>query len=420
MVSGSRFRQNFLRVARANVLAQLLPFLAAPILTRLYTPGDFGAFAILSSMVAIAGAVAILRLDWSVPNAKTRLQAAMLIFYGGMVLLSFCCLLAFAVWLQIKLPVFWESPAMPDGSLMWLAPVILGTGFVQLLQAWHIREAELAPISRAKVFQSASGVVAQIGLGALGTGVLGLMVGSLCNAWGGVVVLSCHTLFLKSSLNRVSVRRLCVTIKRFWRESFQSSGVAIVNAASLTVLPLLFAKYYTPAEVGAYGLMYRLAVAPVGLITSALGQSFWAEAASRIKSDSLGLRQLYIRTTKQLVPVALLFVVVCLAGPLYVGVVFGDQWTQAGWVLAALAPMLFGQIVFSPLSHLVIHRKQHWQFWWDLIRLAGIFVVFGVVQQTSSVFIELIAYISLFSLIMYVILFLLNLVAGESGGKQLR
>ena len=34
--------------------------------------------------------------------------------------------------------------------------------------------------------------------------------------------------------------------------------------------------------------------------------------------------------------------------------------------------MLVGQVVVSPLSHLVVHRRQHWQAVWDLLRIAAL------------------------------------------------
>ena len=46
--SGSQFRRNFVRVARANVLALVLPVAATPLLSRLFTPNDFAALAIFT------------------------------------------------------------------------------------------------------------------------------------------------------------------------------------------------------------------------------------------------------------------------------------------------------------------------------------------------------------------------------------
>ena len=79
---GSRFRRNIVKVVRANVLAQALPLLAAPLLTRLYAPADFGALALFASALSLALAFATLRLEWSLPNARSASAAAALLVLG--------------------------------------------------------------------------------------------------------------------------------------------------------------------------------------------------------------------------------------------------------------------------------------------------------------------------------------------------
>jgi hypothetical protein len=89
-----------------------------------------------------------------------------------------------------------------------------------------------------------------------------------------------------------------------------------------------------------------------------------------VRSDIPALERLYLRSSGQLAMASLPLALIALAGPLYVGPIFGSEaWQAAGWVLAATVPMLVGQAVASPLSHLIIHRRQRWQAAWDLVRV---------------------------------------------------
>jgi hypothetical protein len=106
------------------------------------------------------------------------------------------------------------------------------------------------------------------------------------------------------------------------------------------------------------------------------------------------------------VPLALL----ALAGPMYVGPLFGtDQWAEAGWVLAASVPMLVGQVVASPLSHLIIHRRQPWQAAWDLARLLALSVVIEVMGRQGASLVTTIFGLSTVMALMYVVLYWMNL-----------
>ena len=73
--------------------------------------------------------------------------------------------------------------------------------------------------------------------------------------------------------------------------------------------------------------------------------------------------------------------VLCVGGPLYVGPIFGqDEWATAGYVLRSLSPLVLGTLVFAPLNHLVVHRRQSWQLIADGLRLA---LVVGIIVGSA-------------------------------------
>lgn len=407
---GSRFRQNFLRVAKANVLAQLLSILFAPVLSRLYSPSDYGVLAVFTASLSVMSAFATLRLEWSIPNASSRTQAAALLVWGLVVLLptSVCASLLLYGLLEVEVAAWRGVDALaPFVALLPLA--IIGTGLHQLMQGWYIRQGNLAPVSRSKIAQSISATAVSVGGGVASLGALGLIASSLASAWIGIGMLLRQAEGLRKAISRVTRKRLKSSLRQFGRESCLSASVSVVNAASLVAVPMLLAYYYSPKEVGWYALMSRLAIAPARLFTTAIGQSFWSEAAKLVKSDVGALRNLFVRTTRRLCMLALPLMVVCLCGPWYVGWVFGAHWERAGNVLAALVPLLFGQIVVSPLSHLIVHRKQHWQLVWDLVRLMAIVGIVTVCALAGAEIVSTVLSASLVMFVMYVVLFFMNL-----------
>lgn len=406
---GSRFRQNFVKVVKANFLAQVLSLLASPLLTRLYSPADYGTVALFSSLLSILLAFATLRFDWSVPNATSRTQAAALMVIG-LLALTFVSITTFSVlWVFGSVWTFWQG-FQALGSLLLLLPVaLIGSGLHQLMQAWFVREANLTAVSRTKITQSVVGTGLNIAGGVFRLGAWGLIASSVVASWVGIGTLLRHANGLRAGIHRISVTKVKANWLRFWRESFFSTLVAVINTASLSITPLLLAQFYSTTEVGWYAIMMRLVITPIGMFTSAISQSFWAEAASLVKTERTKLRTLYLRSSRIMVLLAFPVVVFCLFGPLYTGVIFGKEWAGAGYVLAALSPLLFGQIVVSPLSHLIVHHKQHWQFLWDSTRFALLLValvIAGVVHLSISLTVLI---TSLVMLLMYAVLFGLNL-----------
>ena len=328
--NGSRFRQNFMKVTKANMVAQILPLITAPILTRLYSPADFGIAALFSSVLAIFLAVASMRLDWSIPNASSRIQAVGLVILGFFVATLFCIGLSILFWKYPEIISSWNGAEKLLPFLMLIPLALFGSVFQQLMQAWHVREGELKSVGKAKIVQSISATSTNLGLGWFAFGAQGLIISAVISSWVGVVTLLKHARGFITSLRGVRKIRLLVTIKRFWCESMVSVLVSLVNSASLTIVPLLFAQHYSSAELGQFMLMQRIVLSPTGMLTAALGQSFWAEAAQLIKKDPVKLKQIYISVTKKLMLLAFPIAVICICGPLYVGYIFvQEQWSES-------------------------------------------------------------------------------------------
>lgn len=401
----SRFGTNLWHVARANVLAQALPLLAAPMLTRLYTPADFGTLALFTSVLGMGAAVATLRFEWSVPNARSSGMAAALLACGTAVLLLATLLLALA-WPCGGLS--WGALRGGDVRLPLLLPLaLLGLGLQQLLQAWHVRSTRLEAVGRAKVLQSAANVA--VSVAASSWGGLGLLLGALAGAWVGLETLLAQARGLMRACRR-GRRLLGHALRRFGAEAGWSTLASALNTLSFALVPLLLARHYGLAEVGYYSLMQRVALGPVGLVGSAVAQSFWVESARLARVSNPELEQLFRRSARRLALVALGVAPLVLAAPLYFGPIFGaERWSAAGWVVAASMPLLAGQIIVSPLSHLIVHRKQHWQAAWDLARIVALAATIEGLGRANAPFAGVVLAASSVMAVAYVILYLMNL-----------
>ena len=413
----SRFRRNFIVIARANALVQGLSLFATPVLTRLYSPDDFGVAALFSSVLSLFLAFSTLRFEWSIPNAKSKGQAASLILIGFLILLSISTtLFVLTILFDIRLNILEELEIL--NSFITLLPLALvGGGLHQLMHAWYIRETQLSAVARSQVTQRIGSTAINLVGGFLDLGALCLVSGTVAAMGLGISILLQQAEGLKKNLFQLSYKRVWVSFLRFWQESVLSTGVAVANSASLTAIPILLSQNYSATEIGWYALMNRLALTPVSLFTSAIGQIFWAEAAVLVKQDQVSLWRLYLKATKTLMLLAIPIIVICLLGPFFVGQLFGSEdWKPAGVILTALTPMLLGQIVVSPLSHLVVHRKQHWQLIWDLCRLIFTVSTIIILGSMSTKIEILILILSVTNLGMYSLIFYLNLLCLKDEG----
>ncbi|MFN0187018.1 MAG: hypothetical protein ACKVQR_24665 [Aquabacterium sp.] len=423
----SRFARHVGQLAGANALAQALPLLAAPLLTRLYAPADFTVLAVFTSALSLVLAFATARLDWSIPNARGNGMAAALAMLGAVALTVSAA--ALFMLLTLTATADPQTTALPGLASLpaWAAALlplaVLGGGANQLLQGWQVRQAALAPVAWARLWQGVALVAVPLAVASLllePVMALGLVLGALAAAWVGAGALWFGATGLARALWRTTPARMRVAWRRFGGEAGWSTVASVLNTACFAVVPLLLLRHHDMVQVGWWALMQRVALGPVGLVTSAMSQGFWAEAAQLVRQQPDVLARLYVRNTRRLAWVGLAIGAVALAGPLYVGPLFGRaQWQQAGWVLAATAPLLAAMVVASPLSHLVIHGRQAWQAGWDAARLLLLVAVVELCGRAGCGLTRTVLAMSMAMALMYGVLVWLNLCALRAAERRM-
>jgi len=397
--TGSPLRRNFVRVARANVVAQAAGLAASPVLSRIYSPADFGAFALFMSVAGLAVAVCTWRFDWSVPNTRHPATAAALMVLGFLALaISSLVTLCGVVVIYLMAPEWFGRL----GVLSVLIPLYLvGAGTILMFEGWYVRTNDLRLVSNARIAQSVTNIAMAVGAGLMKPGPFGLVVATVIAGWVGIGRLGLGATDFWRERKRLTAMRLRAVFRRFRGEATRSSLVAVVNAASFSAIVIVLTANYALHEVGWYTFMYRLAATPIALVSASLGQSFWGTAADLARRrDIQALSALYQRTTRRLAWLTVPILIGCAAGPFVVGPLFGrDQWGAAGTVLLAMAPMLIGGALFSPTNHLFVLGRQSLQLVADMTRLilcVGAVFVCGRLGFDIVVAVALCSFASLF------------------------
>jgi O-antigen/teichoic acid export membrane protein len=323
-----------------------------------------------------------LKFDWLIPNAKTNDQSDRLLISGSISTLFNVALVACicAIWRR-QIAGFLNLEGNYAVLLMLPCSIFLG-GMLLLFQARAVYRRDLSRVSFSKVAQAIFTLLGSVLLGWLPAFRDGLVVAYILGLIAAVFVLRGDLALVVGGLDRRAWKTLPKILRTYRSQIATFLGLAIVNLA-MTSGPVLFLMlFYSPVVVGWYGLVFRAAAAPIGLVTTALVQSFWSDAAALAKADPQGLRTFYLGTIARLVFLALPVALVAALGPLYVPVIFGgEEWRGAGLLLAAISPYLFGMVIFSPTTHLIVYRKAHWQLAIDLATFLACFLVFAAIAN---------------------------------------
>jgi O-antigen/teichoic acid export membrane protein len=332
-----------------NVLAQLVSILAAPFLTRLYTPDAFGILAQFVTIVAVLAPGVGGRYEVAVVVANASERRAF--FFIAIWIMAFVCLL-FLLMLVVAFVAFPSSlNAGALGKWLWLAPIALFlTGVIAALRSWANAVKDYRQLSYVAVVQAASVTFIAIGIGVADRLSDGLL---LANVFG--LVLTClYLIYIYFDCFRDYDWRWD---QRKWKLALRYKDYPLFNAPTnilnglMTGVPVFFlAQNFPEAVVGYYALMVRVGVAPLSFIAAAVSEVNVKKIAEMLQTGQNPMPYLR-RVTLYLLAVALppTVLLISSAPPLF-SWVFGETWRQAGVLLAILMPALAVKFVVSPLS----------------------------------------------------------------------
>ncbi len=175
------FASDVLTLAGGTTFAQILTILAAPVLTRLYGPEDFGVWALYMSITSIISIIACLRYDYSIMLPESEEEAVNLLGLSFLAALAVTGLTIPFIWyFQTWIVDLLNAPQI--GTYLWLVPpFVFVNGVFLALNQWNSRTKLFKRLSFARVFSSVSTTTTQITLGIVEKPVTatGLIGGSL-------------------------------------------------------------------------------------------------------------------------------------------------------------------------------------------------------------------------------------------------
>lgn len=368
------FTRSVSLLAAGTAGGQAFALLAAPLLTRIYSPADFGHLQVYVSIMSFAMLTSTWRYELAIPLPDKDEGAAEVLAVTLCVLVIMVLAYAGAVWWiggHATLP----GPFAALQPYLWMIPIaILGGGAYQAISYWSLRQKNYAQVAGTRLTQVASQIVVQLAAGGLfSAGVMGLLLGDTIGRINGCASLARlawrrhHEIFRRVRL--VGMRGVASHYRHF---PLISTVSGLVNTAGFAVPVLLIADFYGAQVLGWFALVSRLLAAPATLVGQAISQVYMSEAARGLHSDPRALQRLFLDTLRRLawlgaVPCAL-FVI---AAPPLFAFVFGEEWREAGHYARLLAVMYYMSLVAGPLMPtLSVLEKQGWQLLWDAGRLA--------------------------------------------------
>ena len=319
-------RSSFFRILGGSGAGQIVSFLAIPITARLYTPEAFGEFSVVLSFAAIASSLLLLGTFLAVISPKDEKVVAGLVGVGLIGSIIGCVLTYAIIW--VALPNGYQSGRL---FLAIAIPLqLLQNCLTSLFTQIAIRTGRYGSLGVRNAAQSISIIVGQIACGVtpLGEDFNGLIAGSIL---GGIVGNALLLRFALPYIKAFRIEMFMPVLRKYSRYTFVFAPATTFTTLS-TQAPLFFVSIWFGAEqAGILGMVERLFVAPIALISFASSSIFDGELSRIAREGRHEAKRLYLTASGYLSAVSIAFgAFLLLLAPLVLPVFLGDQWSTAG------------------------------------------------------------------------------------------
>lgn len=352
----------------SSALVMLFPMISAPIVSRLYSPEDFGIYAVFFALATILSAISSLELRNIVLLEADRTDGA----HGTLLALSVVALFSLGLLLLLLvLPKDWLTLFLGENVLsylIWLPLSVFLMGGSQVLYTWATVEKEYKILARNKLILGLSTMLFQIGIGLTHPGPIGFIIANLLGLLLASLLLL--LLFVKAlqciQLN-FSIASAIAQYRRHTGLTFWTMPGALVNSLSRLLPDLLIDRFFGAALLGQYSLAMRMLSLPIAFLSSSI-QDFFRQQASAEFNEYGHSTSSFWRFLMLSLASALLFILPVIGIiPFAFPIIFGSQWTEAGTLIQAIALLIIVRFISSPLSYVwIIRGKQRLDFMWQI------------------------------------------------------
>jgi len=352
-------------------LAQAIPVAVSPILTRLYSPAEFGVFALYISVASIAAVVVTGRYELAIHMPKQDRDALHIVALSTLLSIILSVVLLVLVIIFNRPIATMLGDADLAGWLYWIPASTLLMGGYQSLNYWCNRKGFYKQMSINRALQNGSASVAQLGSGYVGVGAMGLVGGQLSGQALTTSMLAWRIWCDERNLiHNFDIRRMVALAKKYANFPMFLIPGQLANVVSGHMPVLLINFLFGPAIAGFYALSQRVLALPVSLVGSAIGDVFRNEAALAYKKYG-NCKEVFLKTVFVLLVFSIIIALpVLLFGPWIFSLVFGEQWREAGEIASIISIMVFFGTISSPLSLVILFRNMHrFDFVWQMLRL---------------------------------------------------
>ena len=379
------FKRNVVTLMSGTVLAQAVPVGISPILSRIYSPDDFGLLALYAALASIIATIVTFRYELAIVQPEDDEDAVALVWISLAAIGIIFTLTLLAVFSYNYFKLEFLGVEEIRGWLYLLPLSVLVLGVFKISNRWLLRNNSYKSISQVTICQSLFSSVFQVTIGLLffkG----GLIIGQFVGQTAASVVAGFKSVQKNKKCSfGINKERVWLNLKKYKGMPTYSTAGALADILSIQMPILMISRYFLESAIGAFSLTFRVLNLPATVVSSAVSQVLFKRINDMANVNSRGITQFIFKLfALNLVLMIPFIVLVHLYGEQLFALIFGEPWRDAGKMATVLIFAVGIRFVVSPLSAvLAIEKNIKLGTLWQFLYLATIFMTLFYFSNSS-------------------------------------
>ncbi|MBU2863000.1 oligosaccharide flippase family protein [Reinekea forsetii] len=356
---GSGGQRRFLII---SLTLRLVPFLTLPIISRLYSPSDFGLYAVYYGAIAIGGPLFAMQAHQRVCLERSSVIPSLIVashLSAGIFFLITCSIL-------IVINIIFQINDLVPYFLATLTSLFSASYFVTY--NLMLRNEEFQMIGTRNVILAISVPVLQIMFSFLLNSHLGLILANLLS----FMVLSIHGAIyaLKSNpRNFKRIFKLSYSLLAIRKSIRFSSSITISGAVNSMAIhaPIFFVeRFFGGYQAGVLAMAFKLGQFPFDALGNYVQDLFKSKIKNRENHMSI-FDSFKLMSSITFIVYSFIAIGVSVVLPFVIPVLLGKEWAAVSEILALVMTMLLVRYAVSPFSYILLAaNKLSFNFYWQI------------------------------------------------------
>ena len=360
------FIKNIFMLIFATGIAQIIPICFYPVLSRLFTPGDFGELATVTTVATIIIVVATGKYEIAILTSENKMEAINIATVALVLSIASISLLT-AVFVVLS----FLSESLSGDYLYFAFASAFAVIVYRLYNEWCVRFNYFIQLSLNKIVNSSAVPLSELGFAFISFVNVNnrLISGSVTGQF--ISVISCLTHFLykeHACFKYVSWKRMRIFAKKHINCPKYMIVGQLLNAVT-SGLPVMFIGFlFTQTEVGLFSMAMMVISVPTLIISRSVGDAFRQKAIEEQKEKgncrSIFRETLILLTTLSFIGFGVLFF---LMEWLFIHVL-GEQWIETALYAKILTPMVAVHFISESLCYVyIVIGKLSFNVYWQIV-----------------------------------------------------